>query len=188
MALIQRLQQHLQFNPYPSMADAAVLIAISQEDEPQIILTRRASHLHTHAGEVSLPGGKREVGDDDDSSVALREAQEEIGLTAQQVTLLGELPMQQSKHGLSVKPIVGLVPADVALFAQPDEIERIFKVKLHDVMYQEITPYQITYANQQIRVPSLILENEIIWGLTAKILVSLMQHGLQHHRAWPLVL
>lgn len=188
MSSLQLLQQRLFFNAYQTYADASVLVAISYEPEPRLLLTKRASHLHKHAGEVSFAGGKREPDDNDDIDVALRESQEEIGLETTQVQILGELPTQQSKYGLSVKPIVAFIPANSQFIVQPDEIERIFWVKIDDLLTAEIMPYQITYQNQQIRVPSFQLEKEVIWGLTARIIVDLLNQVFDYNKTWKMLM
>ncbi len=182
------LEKRLSFNAYQSYADASVLIAITKETQPKILLTKRASHLNKHAGEVSFPGGKREPNDTDDIGVALRETAEEIGLIPSSVELLGELAVQTSKYGLSVKPIVGFIPVNSPLVAEPNEIERIFFVDLAELLTAEFMPYQITYAGQQLRVPSFQLEGEIIWGLTAKMLVDLMQQVFDYQKQWKMVM
>ena len=112
-SLIALLQQRLRFSKRIQQADAAVLIAITQESQPKVLLTRRSMQLSQHAGEVSFPGGKRDPSDTSNIVVALREAQEETALNPFDVKLLGDLPIQRARSGLSVKPIVGLIPAQV---------------------------------------------------------------------------
>ena len=70
--LTQRLQQSLRFSKRIQPAHAAVLIAITQEDNPRILLTRRSLYMNNHAGEVSFPGGKRDAQDTSNIVVALR--------------------------------------------------------------------------------------------------------------------
>ena len=187
-SLIDQLRQGIGFAPSPRRADAAVLLAITQEEQPRVLLTRRASHMRHHAGEVSFPGGRREAGDTSNIVVALREAFEETGLNPFQVELLGELPSQRAKSGLWVKPIVGLIPPDVILVPQPDEIERIFYVELMHIIKAQPLPYPVQLNQQQYYMPSFQLDNEIIWGLTARILVSLFRRGLRHSIEWPLLM
>ena len=187
-SLIDQLRQGIGFAPSPRRADAAVLLAITREDQPRVLLTRRASHMRHHAGEVSFPGGRREAGDTSNIVVALREAFEETGLNPFQVELLGELPSQRAKSGLWVKPIVGLIPPDVILVPQPDEIERIFYVELLQIIKAQPLPYPVQLNQQQYYMPSFQLDNEIIWGLTARILVSLFRRGLRHSIEWPLLM
>lgn len=187
-SLIDQLRHGIGFAPSPRRADAAVLLAITREAHPKILLTRRASHMRHHAGEVSFPGGRREEGDTSNIVVALREAHEETGLNPFRVELLGELPSQRAKSGMWVKPIVGLIPPDTLLIPQPDEIERIFYVELMHILKAQPLPYPVQLNQQQYYMPSFQLDNEIIWGLTARILVSLFKRGLRHSIEWPLLM
>ena len=187
-SLIQLLQQRLRFSKRIQFADAAVLIAITQETEPKVVLTRRSMQLSQHAGEVSFPGGKRDPSDTSNIVVALREAQEEIGLNPFDVKLLGDLPMQRSRSGLSVRPIVGLIPAQVNLVAQPTEIDRIFFASLKELIDVTPSPHKVHFARQTLYFPSMQVENEVVWGLTARMLISLFQYGLGYQKSWPFLL
>ena len=100
-SLIQLLQQRLRFSKRIQQADAAVLIAITQEVQPKVLLTRRSMQLSQHAGEVSFPGGKRDPSDTSNIVVALREAHEETALNPFDVKLLGDLPIQRARSGVS---------------------------------------------------------------------------------------
>lgn len=141
--LTQKLQQRLRFSTRIQEAQAAVLIAITNENDPKVLLTRRSIHMNNHAGEVSFPGGKRDSSDTSNIVVALREAQEETALNPFDVQLLGDLPMQRARSGLSVKPIVGLIPPEVTLIPQPTEIDRIFFVPLQQLIETRPTPYEV---------------------------------------------
>lgn len=182
---IDKLQQNLNFQQHTPPADAAVLIAITQEENPQVLLTRRAEKMRQHAGEVSFPGGKRETGDTSNIGVALREAQEETALNPVDVQLLGELSMHQVRSGIQVKPIVGLIPAQVHLIAQPSEIDRIFFVPLTTFIDAQPQPYFVKYSGQEICMPCFQYDNEIVWGLTARIMISLLNQGLGYNKEWP---
>lgn len=186
--LTQRLQQSLRFSKRIQPAHAAVLIAITQEDNPRILLTRRSLYMNNHAGEVSFPGGKRDAQDTSNIVVALREAQEETALNPFDVQLLGDLPMQKARNGMLVKPIVGLIPPDVSLTPQPTEIDRIFFASLRQLLETPPTPYEVRFAQQSLYFPSLRVENEIVWGLTARMLISLFQYGLNYQKEWPFLL
>lgn len=186
--LTQRLQQRLRFSKRIQPAHAAVLIAITQEDSPRILLTRRSLYMNNHAGEVSFPGGKRDAQDTSNIVVALREAQEETALNPFDVQLLGDLPMQKARNGMLVKPIVGLIPPDVNLIPQPTEIDRIFFASLRQLLETPPTPYEVRFAQQSLYFPSLRIENEIVWGLTARMLISLFQYGLNYQKEWPFLL
>ena len=152
--LIDQLQQNLSFQNRSKAADAAVLIAITQEQNPQVILTRRAAQMRHHAGEVSFPGGRREKGDTSNIVVALREAQEEIALNPFDVQLLGELPIQKARSGMIVKPIVGLIPPQVLLIPQPSEIDRIFYMPLRTFIDSPPQAYPVRFAEHDLYFPS----------------------------------
>ncbi|OOW07918.1 NUDIX hydrolase [Acinetobacter sp. MF4640] len=184
-SLTRILQQQLRFSSKIKSADAAVLIAITNEDDPKVLLTRRSVYLSNHAGEVSFPGGKRDPQDTSNIVVALREAYEETALNPFDVQLLGDLPMQKARNGMLVKPVVGLIPPEVELVAQPTEIDRIFFASLKQLMEVPAVPYEVRFAHQSLYFPSMRVENEIVWGLTARMLVALFQYGLDYHKEWP---
>lgn len=186
--LTLRLQQSLRFSKRIQPAHAAVLIAITNEENPRILLTRRSLYMNSHAGEVSFPGGKRDAQDTSNIVVALREAQEETALNPFDVQLLGDLPMQKARNGMLVKPIVGLIPPDVQLVPQPTEIDRIFFAPLKQLLETPPTPYEVRFAQQSLYFPSLRVENEIVWGLTARMLISLFRYGLNYQKEWPFLL
>lgn len=187
-SLIQSLQQRLRFSTRIKPAHAAVLIAITDESDPKVLLTRRSLYLSNHAGEVSFPGGKRDPQDTSNIVVALREAYEETALNPFDVQLMGDLPMQKARNGMLVKPVVGLIPAEVNLIAQPSEIDRIFFASLSSLMKAPPIPYEVRYAHQSLYFPSMRVENEIVWGLTARMLISLFQYGLNYQKEWPFLL
>lgn len=186
--LTQHLQQKLRFSKRKQAAHAAVLIAITDEHDPKVLLTRRALTLNNHAGEVSFPGGKRDPQDTSNIVVALREAYEETALNPFDVQLLGDLPMHRAKNGMLVRPVVGLIPPDVQLKAQPSEIDRIFFASLQKLMELPAQPYEVRFARQSVYFPSIRIENEIVWGLTARMLMSLFRYGLGHQKEWPFLL
>ncbi|MCM1936407.1 CoA pyrophosphatase [Acinetobacter radioresistens] len=187
-SLIQLLQQRLRFSRRIQPAHAAVLIAITNEPDPKVLLTRRSAYLNSHAGEVSFPGGKRDATDTSNIVIALREAQEETGLNPFEVELIGDLPMHRARNGMLVKPVVGLIPAGLELNPQPSEIDRIFYVSLDELMHAPPVPYEVHYAHQSLYFPSMRINNEIIWGLTARMLMALFKYGLNYKKEWPFLL
>ncbi len=184
--LLPRLEAQLRFAKHRTLADAAVLLALTDEREPRILLSRRSSTLNQHAGEVSLPGGKRDRSDTSNIAVALREAWEETALDPFSVRLLGELPTQMSRSGLKVKPIVGVIPADTVLQAHPGEIERIFFMPVSMLLNDKPTPYRVQMKAGAFVVPSFQVDGEVVWGLTGRILVDLARYGLGKKVDWPI--
>lgn len=150
-------------------AQAAVLMALTDAPEgPELILTRRAAHLNSHAGEVAFPGGKRDPGDTSLLFTALRESEEEIALPAGRVEVIGPMPLSLSKMGLQVVPFVGIIPHRIALTPSADEIDCIFRVPLQYFLTQR--PLDFTereYLGVRYRIPCFDFEGHVIWGLTA---------------------
>lgn len=154
--------------------EAAVLLPLTDHSEnPDIILTQRAQHLSTHSGEVSFPGGKWEKEDSTLVETALRESFEEINLPQQCVEVINVLPPQISLWGLKVTPYVGLIPHDVELTADENELQAIFRVPLSFFIGDNRTRTEIYQRdNRQWWSPVYHYEGYKIWGLTARILVD----------------
>jgi len=153
------------------LAHAGVLVAITDEREPKVILTLRSSDMPTHKGEVAFPGGKREDSDADIIATALREAQEEIDLDPNQVQVIGTLNQVVSRYGFLVTPVLAIVPEDVALSTDSHEIDAIFKVPLSFFLDGE--PDQIDQFGS-FKGPRWYFEDYTIWGLTAVMLAELL--------------
>ena len=112
---------------------ASVLIAIlnfgKYIESPELIYTQRSSHLSTHSGEVSFPGGKADEIDLNLFGTALRESNEEISLNSKDVTELGKLNYLISRHKIEVNPFIATVDRPQVLTPN-EEIQEIFTVPL----------------------------------------------------------
>lgn len=189
LLLLPRLRDRLRdYRPAPERVDAAVLIPVTDAPTPELILTRRAGHLSSHAGEVAFPGGKRDPEDPTVIATALRESREEIGLQETEVEIVGELDVFTSRVGLRVQPIVGMVASGAVLVPSPDEIESIFRVPLAFFLTEKPSyTHRFRYMGQEFTVPSFNYEDYVIWGLTAFMIVDLVQrvydHSIEFH--WP---
>ncbi|RZK81452.1 MAG: CoA pyrophosphatase, partial [Methylobacterium sp.] len=95
-----------------------------------IVLTQRAAHLRDHSGQVALPGGKIDPTDASPLAAALREAEEEVGLSPRHVRMLGYLDPYLSGTGFLVAPVIGLVDPEARLAPNPAEVDAIFEVPL----------------------------------------------------------
>jgi 8-oxo-dGTP pyrophosphatase MutT (NUDIX family) len=116
------------------LAHASVLVGVVTRDEPALILTERTTHLSTHSGQVAFPGGKRDDSDRDAAHTALREAEEEVGLAAAQIDVLGSLPTYQTGTGFIITPVVALVDPAHRLQPNPHEVADAFEVPLAFLM------------------------------------------------------
>lgn len=170
-----RLQDKIRHLQDPEQSDSAVLIGLTDGADAKIILTRRASHMNSHAGEVAFPGGKREPDDLSLLATALRETEEEIGLPAAAVDVVCAFPRMVTRHGLSVTPFFGLVPEQPVLLANPAELDAVFCVPvawLTDARNLKIDVFNT--AQGEVHVPSFIFEEFRIWGLTAMMLFDFL--------------
>ncbi len=175
--LRQRVQAHTP-GSLPSDRDfpeAAVLVPVTRSAEPQLVLTLRASGLSTHGGEVAFPGGRRDPDDESLVFTALREAHEEVGLAPGLGEVVGPLSTQISRHGIKVVPYVGFIPDHVDFQANRDEIDAVFSVPLEFFREdpREIT-HRIDYLGHSWYVPSYRYAGFKIWGLTAIMVVELV--------------
>ena len=122
-------------------AAAAVLVPIvlrgSDGQDPHVLLTQRTQHLSTHAGQIAFPGGKVDAEDASLEHAALREAQEEVGLSPQYVQILGSLPNYITGTAFHITPVVGLVSPDFSMTPNPYEVADVFEVPLSFLMNPE---------------------------------------------------
>ena len=157
---------------------ASVLIAILNYgkyiESPEIIFTQRSSHLSTHSGEVSFPGGKADKTDPSLFDTALRESNEEINLNSKDVTELGKLNYLISRHKIEVNPFIASVDYPQAL--QPnEEIQEIFTVPLDFLLDpKNIQRENIERHGSVWLVPTWNIKDQKIWGLTAMITVNFL--------------
>jgi 8-oxo-dGTP pyrophosphatase MutT (NUDIX family) len=114
---------------------AAVLVPLVRRPEGlNVLLTRRTDHLNDHAGQVSFPGGRTDPEDVDAVATALREAQEEVGLAADEIEVIGVLPTYTTVTAYEVTPVVGLLDPPRALALDAFEVAEVFEVPLAFLM------------------------------------------------------
>ncbi|WP_051229098.1 CoA pyrophosphatase [Paludibacterium yongneupense] len=150
---------------------AAVLVPLvwHADEPPTVLLTRRSDTLPTHAGQVSFPGGKVDAGDRDAVDTALREAEEEIGLARERVTVVGVLPPYVTITHFVVTPVVALLSAPLQLRPEPGEVAGIIEVPLA----RALDPANYTrhdYERDDVRGQYLALAGTPVWGATAAML------------------
>ena len=154
---------------------AAVLIpVVAHPERLSVLFTRRTTHLKSHAGQVSFPGGRAEPGDASAEFTALREAKEEIGLADERVEILGRLPDYRTRTGFRVTPVVGAIRPPLELKPDPHEVEAVFEVPL-DFLLDERNRERRTREFQGLQVGFYVYEYQghVIWGATAGMLVNL---------------
>lgn len=163
-----------QFFP-PAPVAAAVLVPIVDHDDGlSVLLTQRATHLKHHPGQISFPGGRIEAGDDGPLAAALRETEEEIGLSREHVTFAGYLEPQLVLTGFWVTPVVAFVRPGFALRLDSREVDATFEVPLtHILDTANHLSRERMLGTTPVRVYDIPYGNRHIWGATAGMLMGL---------------
>lgn len=159
---------------------AAVLIPMVRQDDAWHLLYIRRAHSDQdrHSGQVAFAGGKKEPEDDDLENTALREAQEEIGIRPEDVSILGALNHHHSITRFRITPVVGEIPWPYPLMLDAQEVARTFTIPLewladennHRIEYRKLDDHQsipVVYFDE--------FDGELLWGATARMTLSLVR-------------
>lgn len=165
---------------------AAVLVPLVERDAGlTVLLTQRAATLKDHAGQISFPGGRIEPEDTDAWHAALREAQEEIGLSANYVEFAGYLPDHIVGTGFRVTPVVGFVSPNYELRIAAAEVHDVFEVPLSFILDAANHKSRIRKLGElTLEVYDIPYGNRNIWGATAGMLMT-FRRLLQAQEAKP---
>ncbi|MGH1355174.1 MAG: CoA pyrophosphatase [Thalassovita sp.] len=159
------------------LRSAGVLVAmIMHKGEPHVILTKRASHLKHHPGQIAFPGGKQDEGDADVIAAALREAQEEVGLNPDVVEVLGTLPAHETVTGFAVTPVIARATGDFHPTPEPGEVDEVFLVPLsHVTTVARFSIQGRRWRGSKRYYFTVPWGPYYIWGATARILRALAE-------------
>lgn len=163
--------------PSSALRPAAVLVPLIDRPEGMaVLLTQRTAHLHAHAGQISFPGGRAEDTDADAIATALRETEEEVGLTRDRVDVIGRLDTYVTGTGFEITPIVGVVTPPYTLAIDPFEVAEAFEVPLSYILDRRNHNRQERESAGRLRVFYVLpYEGRNIWGATAGMLVNLAE-------------
>lgn len=171
MQAIQGVTHQQSFKP------AAVLIPVVEREDLSLILTKRASHLKHHAGQISFPGGRCESYDEDHQQTALRESFEEIGLEEKHINIVSQLPTYNTVSAFEITPFVGLIDPSFTILVDPNEVEEVFEVPLDFVLNKENHHIErVSYKGQFRNVYVIQYQHYKIWGATAALIRTLANH------------
>lgn len=159
----------------PPRAAAVLIPFVSRGDVLSILFTRRAQHLRQHAGQISFPGGGIEARDADALAAALRETEEETGISPALVETFGYLDCLDTVSGYSVTPVTGFVRGDYAVQRQVEEVDEVFEVPLDFITEpSNLKRESILWRGIERDIFSIVWEGRRIWGVTAAILKNLL--------------
>jgi 8-oxo-dGTP pyrophosphatase MutT (NUDIX family) len=159
------------------LRECAVLVPIvAREPLATVLLTRRTTHLKSHAGQIAFPGGKVEPEDKTPIDTALREAAEEIGLDAGFVRPLSLLAPHRTGTGFRIVPVLGLVDASYTAKANPSEVDDVFEIPLAFLMRTENHErHYAEWKGQRRQFYAMTYGDRFVWGATAAILRTLYE-------------
>ena len=155
---------------------AAVLVPVVARPELTVLLTLRTDHLPSHAGQISFPGGKIEDADPSPVETALRETEEEIGLSRNVVEPLGYLDAYRTGTGYRIIPVVALVRPDFTLHLNTAEVTDAFEVPLSFLMDEaNHQRHARQWRGRERHFYAMPFEERYIWGATAGMIRNLHQ-------------
>jgi 8-oxo-dGTP pyrophosphatase MutT (NUDIX family) len=158
----------------PGTKDAAVLVPL-HGDPLTAVFTERRADLRRHAGEISFPGGRQDEPDEDLRMTALREAEEEIGLPASEVELVGALPpVGTFVTGYRIYPFVGLIRSGHEWHPQETEVARVLEFSLRDLAAGHEMK-RLVRKGVPIKTPTYTVDGHLVWGATGRIVQSLLE-------------
>ena len=176
--------------PADSRQSAVLILLFPKDGTPHFVLTRRSNDLPHHKGQVSLPGGARDAGESLEQT-ALREANEELGITVDDVAVLGRLsPYFVPPSNFCIFPFVAGLPYQPSFRPAPQEVDAVLEVPLSDLLQpgnKRVEYWPDPNFTHPRRVPFYDLGGWVVWGATAAVLSELetvMQENLPPTERW----
>lgn len=160
--------------PAAPIAAAVLVPIVDREEGLSVLLTQRSAQLKNHAGQISFPGGRVEPTDAGPLAAALRETEEEIGLSRQHVELVGYMEPHLIMSGFWVTPVVGFVRPGFELKLNPREVDSTFEVPLAHILDQANHRARERHLGEMtLQVYDIPYGQHHIWGATAGMLMAL---------------
>ncbi len=160
------------------LPQAAVMILIKPgcggENDLQLVMAKKTAHLRKHAGEVVFPGGKLELGETH-LHAALRECEEEIGLAADSIDVVGCLSRQVTRYDVAVYPFVALLQKPVEYRLDSFEIESVFDIPVSYLSQPEnVLQETVEFKGKPKVIDYYQYQQYKIWGVTALMIKELV--------------
>jgi 8-oxo-dGTP pyrophosphatase MutT (NUDIX family) len=152
---------------------AAVLVALTEREEPGVLLIHRPSNMRAHPGQIAFPGGKIDPGETP-VDAALREAREELGIDSAQVRVVGTSDLYRTGSGYEITPVLGVVPPDIEIRPNPTEVAQWFEAPARHV-FDPANHVQkfVEYEGMEHPFYEIVWQDHAIWGVTAALIVNL---------------
>jgi len=158
-----------------SFRPAAVLVPlVRRESGITVLLTQRTEDMPSHAGQIAFPGGRKQAEDADAKATALRETEEEVGISRTFVQVVGEVDHYRTGTGYEISPVVGIVTPGFTIHADPREVADVFEVPLsHFLDAQNHRIDSRVWQGRERRYYAMPYGDRYIWGATAGMLKNL---------------
>lgn len=156
--------------------ESAVLVSLASDDNGQewVLLTKRTQLVETHKGQISFPGGYWDEGDTSVLETALRETEEEIGLRRTDVEILGFLDPVVTRSSVKIHPVVGHFQIPYTFQLSVSEVDKILMLPLERLIKERLVDREIDLGHIKVSSPAIVVEGEVVWGATARILEQLV--------------
>ncbi len=158
------------------MPAAVFLLLYSKDGEYCILLNKRSDQVEHHKGEISFPGGARDPEDRDFLDTALRETEEEMGISRDDVTVLGELDDVVTRSNYGVRVYVGTIPYPYPFNPSAVEIAEVLEVPVSMLLDQANIRRETRWVDEQLGTSvSYAYGDHLVFGATAKILQQFLE-------------
>jgi 8-oxo-dGTP pyrophosphatase MutT (NUDIX family) len=158
--------------PYPQKA-AVLVILYPKNNKTHVLMTKRALHLRSHAGEISFPGGVYEEDEDDDLlATALRETNEEVGVKIETSKVIAELPIVNTRFGFEITPFVCVISETLEFDPEEDEVDEILEIPFTPLVASQQRDVDFSPEKDMVMY---WFKHHRIWGASAKILLKIQQ-------------
>ena len=181
--MIEKLKAHLesQFPETKSLLNqtlipSSVIVLIIKIDHIyKILLNKRTNNVHDHKGEISFPGGRQDKEDLDLKSTALREFEEEMGISHTKIDIIGSLSDVVTSSNYLITPYVATAYSKLNFSPNPKEVDLIIEIPINELMKQENLRSEVRVTNNEpLKYTCYSYRGNFIWGATARILTELL--------------
>ena len=169
------LNPDMAFNQKSNFLEASVLIPVlTFKKNLEILLTKRSTNLKNHPGQIAFPGGKKEKFDSSPIETALRETEEEVGLSQHLVEIVASLPTHKTATGFIIKPYIGIISQPFEETLRCGEVDEVFPVPFDHILNEKNFSIQTRKWNgSQRKYYAVPYGPYYVWGATARILLNL---------------
>jgi len=157
-------------NPEDQRESAAILLIFESTTDPKILFMRRSTMIRSHAGQISFPGGRREVSDPNPLTTALRECEEEIGLSQKAIEPLGFSPSTRGNDGSWIHVLVARTQQEAKNLNFNDEVEKIHFVPWEFLQRERSIDFSFMLFGNRRKSKLFETPECRVWGLTAKMI------------------